>query len=189
MRLISGCAANVELETPGDFAVRPTLGRSRKALFDHLGDMRGARVLDLFSGSGALGLEAASRGAAYLVSVEKNANCAKMISRNTEKVRRTGCAAQTELFVRDALDAGNFLPENGAFDFVFADPPYAESAAYCRKLFSDAAFKKKIRGAKVIWEIPDSPGAVGEFLLLELPGDGAFRKFGVTTFYLGVWEK
>ena len=188
MKIISGCAANIELETPPDFTVRPTLGRTRKALFDHLGNFTGRRVLDLFAGSGALGLEAASRGAAYVASFESDERHAQFIERNIGKVRRTGCRAEIELFRRDALLAAQVLPPQ-KFDLVFADPPYDKSAEFCRKLLDDPKFMQLIRGAKVVWEIPDNPGAVGEFLDLELPEEGGFRKFGVTTFYLGVWKK
>ncbi len=188
MKIISGCAANIELETPPDLMVRPTLGRTRKALFDHLGDFTNLRVLDLFSGSGALGLEAASRGAAYVASFERDESHARLIERNIGKVLRTGCQAEIELFRRDALSVAETLPPQ-KFDLVFSDPPYEKSAEFCRKLLADQKFMQLIRGAKVIWEIPDNPGAVGEFLDLELPEDGCFRKFGVTTFYLGVWQK
>ncbi len=188
MKIISGCAANIELETVNDLSVRPTLGRTRKALFDHLGDFTGLRVLDLFAGSGALGLEAASRGAASVVMFEIDERHAKLIERNIAKVKRTGCEAKIELFRRDALTAPQGLPPQG-FDLVFADPPYEKSAEFCRKLYRDAGFLEVIRNARVVWEIPDTPGAVGNFLELELPEEGQFRKFGVTLFYLGVWKK
>ncbi|MCQ2377970.1 MAG: RsmD family RNA methyltransferase [Victivallaceae bacterium] len=190
MKIISGYAANVELETPEDLTVRPTLGRTRKALFDHLGDFSGCRVLDLFAGSGALGLEAASRGAGFVALVENDPAHARLIGRNADKVRRTGCPARIEIFVRDARTAGDFLePDAAGFDFVFADPPYADSAECCAKLLNDARFRDRIGTARIVWEIPDRPGAVGEFLSLGLSENGEFRKFGVTTFYLGARGK
>ena len=70
MNIIAGIARGVELSVPDTMQVRPTSGRARKALFDSLGDFSGLHILDLFSGSGALALESASRGAAAITMLE-----------------------------------------------------------------------------------------------------------------------
>ena len=82
MNIISGKARRILLTVPKGMAVRPTSVRARKALFDSLGDFSGANVVDLFSGSGSLGLEAASRGAAKVVMVE---NLPQPLPRNRRK--------------------------------------------------------------------------------------------------------
>ena len=88
MQIIAGCARGMELETPPGLGVRPTAVRARKALFDSLGEWRGRRVLDLFAGSGALGLEAASRGAALLVAVEQENLHFRVLTRNFDRFSR-----------------------------------------------------------------------------------------------------
>ena len=90
MQIIAGKARSLELSAPPGIGVRPTAGRSRKALFDSIGGaLAGSCVLDLFSGSGALALEAASRGAAVLWMVESNSRHAAVIEENIRKIRDT----------------------------------------------------------------------------------------------------
>lgn len=104
--------------------LRPTADRVRESLFSmltHLGVLDGARVLDLFAGTGALGLEALSRGAAHVCFVENGRVGAGLIGRN---IALTGAGAETELIRRDATRLG---PNPGeAFDLVFLDPPYGK---------------------------------------------------------------
>lgn len=187
MQIIAGKARSLELNAPPGIGVRPTAGRSRKALFDSIGGaLPGSCVLDLFAGSGALALEAASRGAALLWLVESNPRHAAVIEENIRRVRRAGVEAPIELLRISALDTAAWVRRIApAPDFIFADPPYAESAEYFRQLTADALFTAAFSGARLIWEIPDTPGAVGNFL--SSPGVTAIqiRRFGGSDFLLG----
>lgn len=122
MRIIAGTAGGIPIKVPqGD--TRPTTDRVREALFSMLGDaVSGARVLDLFAGSGALGLEALSRGAESVVFVEQNRNAADIIRLNLQKARLTNATLRQSDVFRTLAD----LAKTGhTFDLVFADPPYA----------------------------------------------------------------
>ena len=102
---------------------RPTSDRVREAAFNLIGPVDGASVLDLFAGSGAMGLEALSRGAAQAVFVEANARAATAIERNLDKLRLPGAT----VLRRDALSAVAAEAAAGrTYDLVLADPPYAE---------------------------------------------------------------
>lgn len=103
--------------------VRPTSNRLREALFARLGDtVEGARVLDLFAGSGALGIEALSRGAATCVFVEKGAKAAATIKRNLEE---TGLIERARVIKVDAEAYLGRAGREGPFDLVLIDPPYS----------------------------------------------------------------
>jgi 16S rRNA (guanine966-N2)-methyltransferase len=109
------------IAAPRGRGVRPTPARVKEALFSILGGrLAGARVLDLYAGSGALGFEALSRGAAHVTFVEADARTAKLIA---ETARRLGIGERTALVVAPAERATARLP--GTFDLVLADPPYA----------------------------------------------------------------
>jgi 16S rRNA (guanine(966)-N(2))-methyltransferase RsmD len=118
MRIVAGAYKGRRLHAPRGSATRPTADRVREALFSILGDVAGARVLDLYAGTGALGIEALSRGAASAVFVERDLHAAAAIQRNLDAV---GAAAAT-LRRQDAL--GFLAAERGTYDLVFADPPY-----------------------------------------------------------------
>ena len=121
--MIAGTARGQRLDAPRGRDVRPTADRVREALFSSLAPVvPGARVLDLFAGSGALGIEALSRGAARATLVERDRRAAAVAERN---LARTGLADRGWL-VR--ADAGVFAgrPEGGPFDLVLADPPYGD---------------------------------------------------------------
>jgi 16S rRNA (guanine966-N2)-methyltransferase len=105
---------------------RPTEGRVREALFSiWSGRLDGARVLDLFAGTGALGLEALSRGAAFCLFVEEDAEARGLIRRNVEAFGLTGV---TKIFRRDATDLGP-APNRGTYGLAFLDPPYVKGLA------------------------------------------------------------
>jgi 16S rRNA (guanine966-N2)-methyltransferase len=127
MRVISGSAGGLALSVP-DQVARPTMDKVRAAIFSSLGDaVPGSRVLDLFAGSGSLGIEALSRGAESAVFVDESRHSAECILRNLRKCRLTAASVQT-------MDVSRFLKtyaHPGAFDLIFADPPY-------RKLAGDA---------------------------------------------------
>ena len=190
MKIIGGYARGVELAELGDqTGVRPTIGRSREALFNALGDLTDARVLDLFAGTGALGLEAASRGAGKVVLVELERSRSAVIDANIAKVLKTGVTAPVELRLADATLPASFLRPGEEFDLVFADPPYDASTAAFRKLAGDAGeFFPAFPGALVVWELPDAPGSAGGFieLLDERGAKWKLRRFGGTEF---LWLK
>ncbi len=185
LKIIGGYARGVELISPADDGLtRPTTGRSREALFGSLGDLTGLRVLDLFSGSGALGLEAASRGAAEVLLVERDSLRAREIESNIARVKRSGVPGEIRLCVCDATHPERYLGEGG-FDVVLSDPPYASSfAAFSQLAGSQGTFFSGFSGAILVWELPDAPGAAGEFIELAVASDAQWRlrKFGGTDF-------
>ena len=103
MNIIAGKARNLELLVPRGMEIRPTAGRARKALFDSLGPLDGTCVIDLCSGSGAPALEAASRGAAAVVAVEKDPEHVKVIRANADRVLTTGVTCDERIVNADIL--------------------------------------------------------------------------------------
>jgi 16S rRNA (guanine966-N2)-methyltransferase len=121
MRLSGGELRSREIRVPSGRAIRPTPGRVREALFSILGErVRDARVLDLFAGTGAIGFEALSRGAADVTFVEAHAPTAARIR---DAADRLGVRARVTVIAAPVERAARTL--GGPFDFVFADPPYA----------------------------------------------------------------
>ncbi len=122
MRIIAGTLRGRMLKSPKGLATRPVLARVREALFLVIGDISGLDVLDLFSGTGAVGIEALSRGAASLTLVEKGRRQCAVIREN---VTSFGIENKTAIFRTDALKALKKLHDAGrSFHFIFADPPY-----------------------------------------------------------------
>ena len=127
MRIVGGDFRGRPLATPNTHAIRPTTDRTREAVFNVLAhrfpdNLEGARVLDLFAGTGALGLEALSRGAGYAVFIEESTEGRGLIRSNVEAFGLTG---KTKIFRRDATalgEAGTLAP----FNLLFADPPYGK---------------------------------------------------------------
>ena len=126
MRIIGGTAGGLLLKVPAGHDVRPTPDLVRQAIFNSLGErVLGARVLDLFSGSGALGLECLSRGAAEVLSVEKVHRHAAMIRQNVAATRLN--PENFELRVQDVFTAiGQLAAAERDFDLILADPPFGE---------------------------------------------------------------
>jgi 16S rRNA (guanine966-N2)-methyltransferase len=117
MRIVAGEFKGRRLRVPRGAPTRPTADRVREALFSMLGGVTGARVLDLYAGSGALGIEALSRGAASAVFVERDPRAAAAIQANLDAVGAEGEVGR--------VDALAFLKRrSGPFDLVFCDPPY-----------------------------------------------------------------
>jgi 16S rRNA (guanine966-N2)-methyltransferase len=117
LRVVAGKFKGRRLSAPRGTRTRPTADRVREALFSMLGDVGGARVLDLYAGSGALGIEALSRGAEGVVFVERDAQALAAIERNLAAV-----GAEATVVRQDVM---RFLARaDGAFDLVFCDPPY-----------------------------------------------------------------
>jgi 16S rRNA (guanine966-N2)-methyltransferase len=121
MRIIAGSAGGIPLRLP-KHDIRPTMEKIRGAIFSSLGErVIGAKVLDLFAGSGAFGLEALSRGAANVTFVDHHRDAIRAIQSNCEKTKLRGAIIR--------LDAFGFLKSNRErFDLIFADPPYSKSA-------------------------------------------------------------
>jgi 16S rRNA (guanine966-N2)-methyltransferase len=128
MRIVAGKFRAKRIEAPKGLTTRPTSDRVRQALFTVLEHgapqfaFANARVLDLFAGSGALGLEAMSRGARFCLFVEESADARASIRRNVEALSLTGV---TKIWRRDATklgEAGTLAP----FDLIFLDPPYGK---------------------------------------------------------------
>lgn len=117
MRIVAGRYKGRRLRMPRGAPTRPTADRVREALFSMLGDVSGARVLDLYAGSGALGIEALSRGADSAVFVERDPRAAEAIRANIDAVGANG-----EVRRQDVL--GFLASDHRPFDLVFCDPPY-----------------------------------------------------------------
>lgn len=121
MRIVVGQFAGRDLTSPKDFRVRPTAERVRVAMLDKLGvDLSDARVLDLFAGSGAIGLEAISRGAKSCDFVEFRPSSLHALKANIATLR---LKERTRVFKRDAVQFAEALGE-ASYDVVIADPPY-----------------------------------------------------------------
>jgi 16S rRNA (guanine966-N2)-methyltransferase len=159
MRIVGGEFRGRPLATPRSNAIRPTTDRTREALFNVLAHayaehLAGARVLDLFAGTGALGLEALSRGAASCLFIEESAEGRGLIRDNVEAF---GLQGRTKIFRRDATSlggVGTILP----FGVLFADPPYGKG-------FGEQALESALEGG---WLLP------GALCIVEETGDVAF---------------
>ena len=130
MRVVGGRLRSRPIAGPKSSAIRPTADRLREALFNILihgyGDpVTGARVLDLFAGTGALGIEALSRGAAYVLFVDEGAEARALLRENTQTL---GLAGVTRIFRRDATRLGPVYPVE-PFTLAFLDPPYGKGCA------------------------------------------------------------
>jgi 16S rRNA (guanine966-N2)-methyltransferase len=123
MRVIAGRLGGRRLTAPRGLATRPTSDRVREALFSALGDVSGASVLDLYAGTGALGIEALSRGAAGATFVESDRGALVALRENLTAL---GLEASTRVLAQPVARAAGAL--RGPFDLVFADPPYAALA-------------------------------------------------------------
>jgi 16S rRNA (guanine966-N2)-methyltransferase len=156
MRVVAGSAGGIQLEVPKR-GVRPTMDRVKAAIFSSLADkIIGARVLDLFAGSGGLGIEALSRGAASAIFVEQDRQSVDTLERNLAKVRLEGRVRQQDVF--DFLRRFN-ATEN--FDLIFADPPYEKTKSgerFTEKLLADEKLTQLL--------VPD-----GVFILERQPGE------------------
>jgi 16S rRNA (guanine966-N2)-methyltransferase len=132
MRVVGGKFRGRPLEGPKNDRVRPTSDRVRESMFNVLAhndfgvgfSLEGVRVLDLFAGTGALGIEALSRGARFCLFVDDHFESRAIIRRNVEAMNLTGAS---KIWRRDATDLGPIEPNaGGAFGLVFADPPYKQ---------------------------------------------------------------
>jgi 16S rRNA (guanine966-N2)-methyltransferase len=135
MRVIAGSAGGVRLSVPKR-GVRPTMDRVKAAIFSSLGDaITGARILDLFAGSGALGIEALSRGAASVLFVDEHRQSIEAIEKNLAKTNLKGRVRQEDVFAFIRRSIGR-----ETFQIIFADPPYEKTESgeyYTEKLLTN----------------------------------------------------
>lgn len=148
MRVITGSARGCKLNTvPGDELVRPTSDRVKEAVFSIIQfDIEGRRVLDLFAGSGQLGIEALSRGAQNAVFVDSSKDAAAVIKNNLSVTKLTDNASVN---ITDALSY--VRSAHGIFDIVFLDPPY--NKGLLRKILNEIG-KILADGGMIICELP-----------------------------------
>jgi 16S rRNA (guanine966-N2)-methyltransferase len=175
-RVIAGTARGTRLEAPGD-ATRPLGDRVKQTLFAILEpDLRDARVLDLFAGSGAAGIEALSRGATHATFVERDRAAAAVIATNLGRTRLAGQRARIVRAEVLAWLAGPEATAEGPFDVVIVDPPYAEPEVLTAAL--EALGPHVTAGGRVVakhfWRDPP-PVSVG------LLASERERRFGETT--------
>ncbi len=162
MRIISGTARNIVLTVPKGVAVRPTSAMARKALFDSLGKYDANCFVDLFAGSGALGLEAASRGAGTVVFIERSHLHCRIIDENIEKVVKAGVDSCFQVIRGDATTPWRYV-RNLSPDIVVADPPYADSDKIFNQLSASREFHHWLGTALLVWELPESTGVTDAF--------------------------
>jgi 16S rRNA (guanine966-N2)-methyltransferase len=124
LRVVGGELGGRRLQAPGGGRTRPTGDKVREALFSIIGDVTGARVLDLFAGSGALGIEALSRGASEAVFVDKGGPAVAAVKRNLAEL-----GLEAEVHRREARRFLRAAAEEPPFDLVFCDPPYDSATA------------------------------------------------------------
>ncbi|QXJ24858.1 16S rRNA (guanine(966)-N(2))-methyltransferase RsmD [Actinomadura graeca] len=181
-RVIAGSAGGRRLAVPAGRDTRPTSDRAREGLFSTvlalLGPLDGLRVVDLYAGSGAVGLEALSRGAAHALLVESHPRAMKVVRQNAESLGLPGavpCADRVERLVR--------RPPDEPYDLIFADPPYAHPDASVTGLLEDlrdhgwaapgalVAVERAARGPALRW--PDGYAAERD------------RRYGEAVFWYG----
>jgi len=156
MRVIAGSAGGVRLAV-SKRGVRPTMDRVKAAIFSSLGDtIIGASVLDLFAGSGALGIEALSRGASSVLFVEEDRQSIEVIEKNLAKTRLEGCVRRQDVF--DFLRISSGIAK---FHVVFADPPY-------EKTKSGERFTETLLASKALVQLLEPDGV---FILEKRPAE------------------
>lgn len=156
MEILGGSARGMSLKVPAGREVRPTSVRSRRALFDMLGDLTGKHFCDFFAGSGAVGIEAASRGATHVLLVEKASPALGAIRDNVKHVQRF--CPETLFQILPGTLPGCLRKLAGAApcpDLIFADPPYAESANLLDAMLNDSDFCRWASDPLILWELPD----------------------------------
>jgi len=176
MRVVGGTAGGIPLQVPRS-DLRPTMDMVKAAIFNSLAEsIPDARVLDLFAGTGALGIEALSRGAASCVFVESDRRACESIRKNLEKTRLKG----GEVVPVDVMRWLDRAAPPGTFDLILADPPYLRKKGdrdFTGELFASAGLLRALApgGMLVLEHLPDSP----------LPPGGAWectrdKRYGAT---------
>src|SRR6476661_6659338 len=191
MRIIAGKYRSRILKSLKGLALRPTSDRLRETLFNILGPkVANSRFLDVFAGTGAIGIEALSRGASEAIFVESHAPAAKLIRHNLDSL---GISTSATIFHADSLTAlqklaARHTPSTPPIDFVFVDPPYAAQADYSRILefLASPTANFLSPNALIIFEhhhkfsLPEKSGQLTRARLLK-QGDAALTLFRRTT--------
>ena len=176
MRIISGTYGGRKILAPAGNQTRPTLDRVREALFSTLFDVKGFRVLDLFAGSGAVGLEALSRGAAWVDFVEQGKAAARTLRENIENLQ-----VPTQKFAVHSTSAETALRRlsETRYDLVYLDPPYRASDASIVGWFQEAHQRLSDTGTLILEtdreELPEA-----------LPPSERIQRYGSTR--LATWK-
>jgi len=183
-RVIAGAAGGRRLAVPAGMSTRPTSDRAREGLFgtvlSELGSLAGKRVLDLFAGSGAVGLEALSRGASHVLLVESDDRAVAVIKANIAAVGLAGAAVHAGRAERLLARP----PEGGPYDLAFADPPYALAGAQVSWMLTALVDRGWLApGALVIVERATRSGPVS--WPAGIAADRA-RRYGEATFWYGL---
>jgi len=187
MRIIAGTYRSRILKSLKGLELRPTSDRLRETLFNVLGEsVAGSRFIDLFAGTGAVGIEALSRGAAEVVFVENHPPAVALIRRNLESLHiRSGVT----LLAADALRgleklASRQKRESPGYDFAFLDPPYAAAKDYARVLEFFGSVRLLAPGGIVVaehrrsFDLPEEIGALRRYRVLR-QGDAAVSFYRV----------
>lgn len=179
MRIVGGNLRGLKLAELGegdmDAHLRPTTDRVRESIFNLLinslpeNPLPGARVLDLFAGTGALGLEALSRGAAHVAFVDDGVKARALIRSNVEKARAMGV---TDIWRRDATRLGENRGQG--YDLIFLDPPYSRGLGE-RAIASALEGGWLAPGATIVWEEATAPLIPAQLLLIDQ------RRYGNST--------
>jgi 16S rRNA (guanine966-N2)-methyltransferase len=183
-RVIAGEAGGRRLAVPAGRDTRPTSDRAREGLFATIasltGPLRGTRVLDLYAGSGAVGLEALSRGAGHVLLVESAARASRVIGANIKALGLPGAELITDRAER-VLARG---PAGAPYDVVFADPPYALPGPAVSQLLTDLTSRDWLApGALVIVERATRSGPITWPDAIEADRS---RRYGEATFWYGL---
>ena len=179
MRVITGKARGVALKTPEGMKTRPTSDRVKEALFSIIQfDVPNAKVLDLFAGTGQLGIEALSRDAKYAVFIDELDQACKLISDNLKKTKLENLAR----VIRS--DYGNFLKKcNEKFDIIFLYPPYAEKfLENALNLITEIDILQS--GGIIVTERP-----AGKELLCDFPGYSRSKDYKYSNTVLTIFRK
>ncbi len=179
MRVITGKARGVQLKTPDGMLTRPTADRVKEALFSIIQfDIPAAHVLDLFGGTGQLGIEALSRGAQSAVFVDMREDACKLIRENLRRTRLDAAASVIR------ADYAAFLKNcHDRYDIIFLDPPYAEVfLENSLKLITEIDILKS--GGIIVTERP-----VGKELLLDFPGYSRSKDYKYSKSVLTIYRK
>jgi 16S rRNA (guanine966-N2)-methyltransferase len=185
VRVISGSARGRRLLAPKDLRIRPTSDRVKEALFSILtvfsGGFAGRRVLDIFAGTGNLGIEALSRGASYALFVDESREAAALVKKNLEL---TGFAGNGKVLHKEALSALKSLGKlETPFEFVFLDPPYRQGLS--AKVLDFLAVSELIdEGSVIVVETASREDLAGSFCRLRkfdqrIYGDTALAFFSL----------
>ncbi len=179
MRVISGKARGVSLKTPSGNATRPTTDRVKEALFSIIQfDIPGAKVLDLFGGTGQLGIEALSRGAASAVFVDEKEDACRLIRENLKRARLDESAnvirADYEIFLKNCKES---------YDIILLDPPYAEVfLENSLKMITEIDILQS--GGIIVTERP-----FGKDLLWDFPGYSRSKDYKYASTVLTIFRK